>query len=62
MFGCPLEGPLWVVRYQKAALFSLFEQHGLVVEEFGHHAGGHCNKSEIYLRKRTQLTAHNGHT
>jgi SAM-dependent methyltransferase len=48
-----LEGPLWVVRYQKAALFSLFEQHGLVVEQFGHHAGGHCNQSEIYLRKRT---------
>lgn len=43
--------PLQVVRYDQDFLFSLFAEHGLMVEEFAHHGGAHARQSEIYLRK-----------
>jgi len=48
-YACNL--PLHVVRYEMEVLFSIFEKHGLSVEEFAHHGGTHCQQSEIYLRK-----------
>jgi len=48
-YECDL--PLQVVRFEKQSFFSVFEKHGLMLEEFAHHAGSHCNQSEIYLRK-----------
>jgi SAM-dependent methyltransferase len=48
-YECEL--PLHVVRYNQDMLFATFAKHGLVVEEFEHHAGTHCKQSEIYLKK-----------
>jgi SAM-dependent methyltransferase len=48
-YKCDL--PLHVVRYDQDLLFTLFAEHGLIIEEFAHHGGTHCNQSEIYLRK-----------
>jgi hypothetical protein len=39
----PCTSPLHVVRYSKQALFSIFEEHALGVDEFAHHGGSHCN-------------------
>jgi SAM-dependent methyltransferase len=47
----PCTVPLHVVRYEKEALFSIFDANGLAVEEFAHHGGSHPKQSEIYLRK-----------
>lgn len=47
----PCTSPLHVVRYSRRALFSLFEENSLEVEEFAHHGGSNCNQSEITLRK-----------
>jgi SAM-dependent methyltransferase len=43
--------PLHVVRYDHDALFAIFAEYGLAVDEFSYHGGTHCNQSEIYLRK-----------
>lgn len=47
----PLTEPLHVVRWKTAALRGLFAEHGLVVDRLTHHAGVHCNQSELYLTK-----------
>jgi SAM-dependent methyltransferase len=44
-------GPLHVVRYSKPYLLSMFERHGLVLEELRYHGGAFPYQSEIYLRR-----------
>ena len=43
--------PLHDVRYAQDALFSMFAEHALAIDEIAYHGGTHCNQSEIYLRK-----------
>ena len=45
------DSPLTAVRYSKPWLFSIFQQHGLQVEEFRHHGSMFPKQSEIYLVK-----------
>ena len=43
--------PLQCVRYSRRFLFSIFDQYGLIVEEFRHHRSAFPKLSEVYLRK-----------
>ncbi len=55
-YECKL--PLHVVRYAQDVLFSVFAEHGLIVEEFAHHAGTQCSQSELYLRRVAAVSPH----
>jgi hypothetical protein len=46
--------PLQCVRFSKNFLFSLFDRHGLIVEEFRYHGGAFPKQSEIYLKKTSE--------
>jgi hypothetical protein len=47
----PCTVPLHVVRYAQDALFAMFAENGLAIDEFAYHGGRQCNQSEIYFRK-----------
>jgi SAM-dependent methyltransferase len=46
-----INAPLVVVRFSRQWLFSIFEQHGLQIEDFRYHGGMFPKQSEIYLVK-----------
>jgi ubiquinone/menaquinone biosynthesis C-methylase UbiE len=52
--------PLSVVRYNKQWLFSLFNRHGLAVDDFHFHGGMFPKQSEIYLTKTKLPTPSQG--
>jgi ubiquinone/menaquinone biosynthesis C-methylase UbiE len=45
------DAPLVVVRFSRQWLFSIFQQHGLQVEDFRYHESMFPKQSEIYLAK-----------
>jgi SAM-dependent methyltransferase len=49
------DSPLTCVRYRKQWLFSMFQQHGLQVEDFRYHGTMFPKQSEVYLIKRDNL-------